>query len=487
VSAVQITPELIRIAWEQGRLGYRMRNSQKILRSCWLKTRERSRKFFVEATRRLGKSSWGLMMLAEDAIQTSAHREFFYAPVGNGLLDYIQPIIKDVFEDCPADLKPKFVAKEFKLLFRNDSEILFRAANLGQADRRRGNKANVAFIDEARDITDLKKLIESVVFPSLFDANDGDKDSGYLIISSTAADTTDHPLHEYRERALVEDWLASIDIEDAHKFDPTVFTRSRIDEWKSETDEISYLREYGCMWVRDGRLVLVPEWKKDFIREVPHSEFFPLLHKYLFLDVGVNDATSVLFAYYDFPNAKLVVEDEIWLTDEEVTTNNIVEMSKQKEKALGYDKMYRRIGDCAAKLTLQDLSSQGLAIGPCQKADLLSMVSKVRMEVNTGRVLVHPRCVKLIACLENGMWNKSHDAFAKSAALRHFDALAALMYGVRHIDITTNPIPADFGAHVTTHFITPEAQLSPNHKVLKAAFNLQKNVGVPSLLTDWKR
>lgn len=480
----RIPSDLLRTAWTTGRLSGMLRNGQKLVRKKWLESKAKQIKTsYLECTRRFGKTTFGLTLLSEDAIKGPNRREIFVAPIGIGLKEYIKKPIAQVYADCPDDLKPDWIAAETKLLFPNNSEIVFRAANLKQATRRRGNAYNNAFIDEARDVDDLEELIEGVIMPTLFDSD------GFLMLSSTPAHSTDHPLHSYREASIADQSYISFTIDDAQKIDPEYFPLEKVQRWKenaAKKSPVHWQREYMCQWVRDTNLTIVPEWKADYIQEVPHDEFFKFHHKYFFLDVGVNDATSVLFGYYDFLKAKAVIEDEIWLVDAEVTTQAIVEQSKQKEIDLKYEKMYRRIGDCAAKLTLQDLSSSGLSIGPCKKTDLFSMVSRMRLWVGAGRILVHPRCTKLIACLENGTWNKDHTAFAKSKALRHFDPLAALMYGCIHIDQQTNPIPANFGISEQTHMILPRKIESKTGETLRKAFGLDRPV-IRRPTQDWRQ
>lgn len=486
MSRPEITPEIINLAWDVGKLSYKLRDSQRVLRQAWLKSKARSKKFLIEATRRLGKSTFALILLVEDALQNPKHANVFFAPVETGLLDYVDPLIRQVIDDAPQELRPRYNASKFSLTFSNGSQILFRGSNNQQHRYRRGNSINLAVIDEARDVDQLSQLIESVVLPSLFSSD------GFLILSSTPADSQDHDLWTYREDARVNNWMISLTINDARQYDPKDFPPERIAQFKKETtDPIAWQREYECRWVRDASLTVVPEWdSKKFVGVYEHDKYFEWLHKYLALDVGVNDATSVLLGWYHFPDAKLFIEDEVWLVDGDVTTQRIIEESKKKEAALGYTKMYRRVGDCAAKLTLQDLSKNGLPILPSQKADLLSMVSTLRLWVQNGRILIHPRCKMLIGCLENGIWNKDKTDFGKSKTFRHFDALAALMYLIRHVDVSTNPVPANFGLDMQTRMFDPFKEMNQPKKVQPVAVtpmrkSIRMNGNSFNPMADW--
>jgi hypothetical protein len=70
------------------------------------------------------------------------------------------------------------------------------------------------------------------------------------------------------------------------------------------------------------------------------------------------------------------------------------------------------------------------------------------------------------------VWNDKRTAFEHSKNFGHFDALAALMYLVRNIDRTYNPIPATFGMTGETHAIElmPKPVTSESGKTIKQIF-----------------
>jgi len=57
--------DMHRLAWSIGRLDYRLRESQKLIKEAWEKSKLTSRKFYIESTRRLGKSSFLLHLMVE--------------------------------------------------------------------------------------------------------------------------------------------------------------------------------------------------------------------------------------------------------------------------------------------------------------------------------------------------------------------------------------------------------------------------------------
>lgn len=377
--------------------------------------------------------------------------------------DYIVPLIDKVFSDCPDDLRP-VLDSHLTLSFPNGSSVIFRGSNNQQHRVRRGNDLQIAAIDEARDVDDLDNLIDSVVIPSLFTT------SGRLIISSTPADTEDHPLHAIKQAAEREGWISHYTIYHAHDFDPEDFPLDRIETWRKETtDQVAWDREYMALWVKDPSKIIIPEWDDAQIGISPRDEYFQFYHKYVAMDLGVRDKTAALFGYYDFKRAKLIIEAEFALKDAEVRTDRISERIKSAERVLEYqvfhdkkdqkyalmkphEKVFRRVADNNNPLLVNDLNTlYSLDFFGTGKDELPAMINVVREWVKDQRILIDPGCKEVIGCLRNAIWDKNKKELARSKTFGHFDALMALVYLVRNVDTHTNPIPQFFGKSWATH------------------------------------
>ena len=439
----------------------------------WMRVASTFLKFYIECCRRFGKSTYGLIWLTEDAIKNPGSVSAFFAPVKEGLKDYILPIIAQTYSDCPDDLRPTLDAS-LTLTYPNGSRIVFRGSNNQQHRVRRGNAFRRVFIDEARDVDDLDNLLESVVIPSLFSTE------GRVLISSTPADNEDHPLRAIMQTAQREGWYFHFDINDAHDYDPEEFPTTRIEQWERETtDKSAWQREYLALWVKDPSKVVIPEWSDVYIQTIPHDEYFPYYHKYSALDSGVADKTAGLLGYYDFKQAKLIIEDEFWLHDSDVRTDKIAELFKTKEQELGYqyihdrnnpayrnlqmhERVYRRIADNDNLILINDLNAiHGMDFAPTRKDELWAQINKVREWVKDGRIIIDKRCQELIGCLRNAVKDKTREKIAKSKIYGHFDALMALVYLLRNVDTGTNPIPKYYGKTWATHAQVPEDASKP--------------------------
>lgn len=449
------------MAWEDGRLNYLLRNTQRKIKQAWHEAMANGfLKFYIEATRRLGKSSLLLMLFTEECRSKPNVKCGFFAPVKDGLLDYVEKLIAITYNDCPDELRPYFDRARFLLRFKHekgDSVIIFRGSNNQQHRVRRGQEFNIAGVDEARDVDNLDELIDSVIVPSLFSTD------GHLIISSTPADTRSHPLFEIRTMAKLEGWFVEIPIMEAHRLDPQVYPLERINKWKDETlkkldGKDRWEREYECKWVVSQRKRAVPEWDTakmvmSFNRD-PYYEFY---HHYLGLDWGYKDFTALIFATLNFRKARLEVDGELTFSGKEVRSDLISERAKLHYKHLYGVQLfdptrfpnvhtYRSVSDSADPILINELNKyDGMNFMPVEKAHTLdAMLQEFRILVMRGKIVVDPRCQLLIHCLENGVWTDKRDKLDQDVLAHHFDHLMALVYLARMIDWEANPIPRDF-------------------------------------------
>jgi hypothetical protein len=267
-------------------------------------------------------------------------------------------------------------------------------------------------------------------------------------------------------------------------------------------DSTTWRREYLCEHITDANLAIISDWKEHYVREIPRDDYYPLYHKYVNMDLGVHDQTAAIFAYYDFKQAKYIIEDEFALSGPSINTHIIQAWLKMKELNLWSNfefrfekdipgdreidavnqlwkerepKVYLRVSDNNNPLLIQDLSYiHGIHFIPTDKGTLPEMVNATKMIVREGAILVHPRCKQTAGSLKYGVWDKNRSKFARSKVYGHFDALAALIYGVRNLDRVTNPIPLNFKVNQDNQIVFPKEQENKSRQTLKDAFGLRR-------------
>jgi hypothetical protein len=420
------------------------------------------RKYVVHSSRRLGKTYLLVILSLIFAINKS-NAQVRYASVSQkAVRKMIFPIFNQIIPYLPKQYKPVWNSLEGAYRLPNGSQIHIAGVNAGKADSLRGTSADLALIDEAAFCDELSYLTESVLMPQLLTVA-----GSRLIMASSSPLSPAHEFAEYIQKARLENAYSSYDIHSGG-YDADV-----VAEFCKEAggaNSTTWRREYLNELITDSELSIIPEWKKDFVQVVAPDEYRHYYHNYEAMDIGVRDMTAVLFAYYDFRQAKLIVEDEFTISGINTTTKNIAKHIDDKEHELGYDKVYRRPADNNNLILLQDLSTDfNKHFFGTTKEELAAMVNEVRLWVGAGRVLVNPKCEQLLGCLEFGVYHDTkRKEFGRSKVYGHFDALAALVYLIRNIDQHTNPVSPTHGYTVNT-FDPKQHEVNAE---LKKIFNL---------------
>lgn len=406
------------------------------------------------------------------------------APTGIELRKITGPIMRTILTDCPLEMRPKWNGQDKVWTLHNESQIHIAGVNSGHEDDLRGTGADLAGVDEGGFVDRIDYLVRSVLMPQTLDRD------GTMLISSTPPPS---PAHDYVSLALECQKEGTYIERDIHSTDYTPAKIARYAKAAGGVGSTTWKREYLSQFVRDSVLAVIPEWDSDvYVREAEPDPRRVYWHQYETLDIGETqmDFQAVLFAFYDFANARLVVEDElIDSTMPRMSTKGLGDSIKVREIELWAEEaeepeppsVYKRIADNNDPQLLVDLAAnQGLPFYPTTKESLAAMVNKVRMWVKDGRIWVHPRCVNLRACLKLGTWKDIkhiNREFIRSRELGHLDALAALIYLVRGVDEGTNPLPAGYGLDPSRQYIPPhllKPPLTPTAKALQGAFGRRK-------------
>jgi hypothetical protein len=475
------------ILWYRGDLSWKLHAGQLKIEDAFQK--RPGNLFVADCARQFGKTVWCAVKDVEFALK----RKKANIRVGTAFLtdleQYIIPAFEWVMEDMPDALRPRWQGQKYRYYFpTTDSEI-----RLVGLDRKpnglRGNKVNRLDLQEAGFISNLKHLYEYVFIPLTTHVPDAE-----IIMTSTQPDSPDHDFNEFCDLAMDQGCYIQLDIDQnpllsqerrdaiALKYAPNIPGASREQLIALGRASIVFQREYLCRRIVDKDKAIVPEWfnSPEFIFDRPKTEYDQFYHRYLWMDIGVQkDLTVVLFVLYDFKGAYAYVEDEIVIRGPKVTTKIIRDAIRAKlEERPEYKKSYRRIADNSHPLLLNDLATDPefpLYFTATDKARLHEMVNELRIFVGARRLKAHPRCTHFIGSMASGIWDKNRKEFARSPIHGHADAIAAAVYGVRNLDLNTNPIPQNYGVDLENSFMAlQKPRLSATAKTLKEAFARRK-------------
>jgi len=205
------------------------------------------------------------------------------------------------------------------------------------------------------------------------------------------------------------------------------------------------------------------------------------------MDVGwAPDLSAVLFGYWHFERALLVIEGEFSIGS--MTTDELAAGIKATEERLWGDywrdklargiyteeaqmRPLRRLSDTALQV-IYDLSKlHGLHFDPISKvkgdgerAFKEAAINQTRQIVKHEQIRISPDCPGLISHLKAGVWNKSHTSYDRIEGFGHFDYIDSLVYLVRNLDRQRDPSPGldpstvTDDTHIRAHRLPPSPE-----------------------------
>lgn len=455
----------------------------------------------------------------------------YLAQFGTSVRGIIAPTIAQLIEDMPEEFRPRFRGNESVEQDKVDHKWHFphptggmstlhaAGANNKHYKALRGPRAHILVEDECGFYDDFED-VQSALRPMLITTG------GSCVYATTPPVTPAHPYEatytglkakgRYIHRTIHNHpRLSEGEIDDLLKREASRRGMT-LEAFKRTT---YYRREFLCMHVVEESRAIIPEWSADAAdcgaEGLPEGTLWgdvltqpakrpQWAETYSFSDFGfTRDPSAVLFGYWDFPAARLVVEDEtppLYRT----RTDKLADAYREKARALwplngpqpyadarpaprppprkdgtpvpqeeyAYWEPACAGGDQGGRgeEVLTELAKEhGLAWRGANKTDLEIRVNEVRRMVAAGKLLVHPRCVHLRKQLSQGLWaDKAKTDFERTPD-GHLDHLAALVDLVSILDRQRNPEPVGYGID-HTNMVTLQSEHSRGRNALDTAF-----------------
>lgn len=454
--------------------------------------------------RRFGKTAKWIIGASQICLRNPGYIGTYATAFQKDIAEIIVPLCNLLLADGPDSLRPKYQGTKQGshegLFFPNGSII--RLVGIDEhPDALRGRFSDFFIISEAGYVRNLEETVRSVILPQF-----QRRPHAFLALESSAPKQAGHDF----ERVFVPD----------AKVRGALCTRT-LDDNKaiSDKDRAKYIREAGgrghptCEreYYNDIRLdtesAVVPEF--DFRRHVVSRETLGPLPEhyqaYVAADPGSRDLFGLVFAYWDFERARLVVQRS-WARRNAPTRKVAAvvaayeyllwgrephpKMDRFLDPGNGWHSLLRgeetefladdlsRICKSGAKFQdkfvqrptspqlstyfrdgkfhvnpahrstdvdprmVQDMSIEyGLLFSPTAKDDAEAQRNVLRDAVHAGKVVFLKDAGPVIDHIQNAEWNEKRTDYERHPVYGHFDCLAALIYLFRNISMQANPNP----------------------------------------------
>lgn len=427
-----------------------------------------ARVFVLCCSRRYGKSTLACALAIGTCIAQPGASVRYAAPTAKMVRSIIEPIMRDLLEDCPAGTKPSYSRQEGVYRFPNGSELHVVGCDNGGHERLRGVSTDLGIVDEAGFVDELTYVVKSILLPQTMTVD------GRLFIPSTPPRSPAHPF-----ATLAEESESKGAYEHRTIYDAPHITDAMRDEYMAESggeDSTDWQREYLARFITDDASAVIPEFSRHEDHVAEAVERPTHFDTYVSMDVGFHDLTVAALGYYDFANARVVVEDEIVCNRMTSVAIDVAVAAKEAE-LWGERPVYMRVVD-APPIVIAELNRDNARPWfPTRKDDKEAQVNALRRTVAEHRIVIHPRCKTIRAHMRHAVWNTNRTQFARvEGQLGHFDGVDACVYLVRNVNRAKNPYPAlSSGVTSATHHIRPGVRgMSDDERQLRSAFGRRR-------------
>jgi PBSX family phage terminase large subunit len=477
-SRVKITKEqAIETAWRRAVLSWLLDSNQKSLYDLFHNNSAKIQTWLL--ARRSGKTHTLCVLAIEYCLKNKGSIVKFVAPNKKQVERNIRPLMTQILESCPDDIKPEYVGKDEIYFFPNGSEIQLCGAEKGNIDSIRGGFAHIAIVDEAQDVSELKYAVNSVLLPTTLTTK------GKVLLSGTPPKNPDHEFVEFIESCEEKQTLIKRTVYDNPRLS-IADIKEQVEAMNGENTE-DFRREFLCEIIKSSSNSVIPEFDDakilQIVKEWNKPDFY---HPYVSMDLGFKDWTVVLFGYYDFFNDKFVIEDEI------VTHGNEMHLYKlgfdilNKEQKLWTNPITNEIIKPKKRVSDHDLiaineikkaTNYKVSFEKAEKAQMVPGINFIRTLINSNKIVISPRCVTLIRHLKHAKWTSSDkEKLGHGADGSHYDAVPTLSYMIRAVDFKANPYPKNYNSPLRNQdaFYVEKPNQVDNVEFYKRMYNIKR-------------
>lgn len=412
--------------WRQADISYKLDSLQKKIREVIYDTP--SDEILILSSRQIGKSFTATCLALEWCLAHPHIIVRILAPTLKQVEDIVADNLGPILEDMPDGLVTRH-----KSSYRwqvGKSSLRLGALERAHVDNNRGGNASLIILEEGGFVSsdDYDYALKSVISPQLL------RSGGRLLHVTSPSEDPGHIIHtEILPKCQLNETAFRYTIHDSPQITPDLLEKAIKRVGGVHTS--AWRREYLAEIIRAEETVIIPHFRKDLhVKEfeIPEQSFWQISIDF----GGVRDKTVALLYTYDFKRNKILWRSER-VFDQNTSTTTIIAKIREMEKGL---EISARFADCPGQLQIDLASIHGYEIQLPVKDDWRAGINSLQVSFGSGQHEIHPDCRFLIQSLESGRFNKQHTDFERNSVLGHCDAIAAMSYGNRMLNLE-NPYP----------------------------------------------
>ena len=419
------TPDLADLRnymWRSGDLSWKLDGLQASIRKAIHDAKAKCA--LILSSRQIGKSFLIVCMALEWLLkhEKMGNRKIarIIAPTLKQCADIVADNLEPIADDAPAGLVER-IKSEYRWKVGKRCELRLGALEREHVNGNRGGNAGLIIYEECGFVRgeDFTYGTKSVLGPQLL------RTGGIELYISSPSEDPEHPLHtEILPRCAELGTAFRYTVHDSPSLTPELI-REAMDRCGGE-DSDSWRREYLAMIIRPRSLVVIPDYDES-IHVRAFTEPVECLWQVTLDWGGVKDMTVALLHTREWIHDVDLVWDELCYPPN-TPTSTIIQGLRDLTSGRQIHAWYADVPG-QLQVDVNDAYQIPLAIPP--KSDWKASVTAMATRFTRRKVLIHPRCLFLRQSCRGGIFNNIRTDFARTPALGHMDALAALMYAIR--------------------------------------------------------
>ena len=314
---------------------------------------------------------------------------------------------------------------ELSIVLKNNSKICLKGADGAGFENLRGAKLNFLVLDEAANIP--QQAWTEVLRPSLADT----KGKALFIGTPKGVGNFLYDLYQEGLDTTNDSWSS-------HTFTTIqggFVDEKEIEEARRDLDKKTFEQEFEATFVTYSGLVYYGFKRSENVKELRFTTPQKMIH--ISIDLNIDPMSAVCFV---IDNNKIIVIDEIEMygsnTDELV---NEIYSRFPGTKIFAYpdpSAKARKTSAIAGRTDISLLANAGIIVkAPNKHMPVRDRINSVNSKLCNGKgergILIHPKCKKLISCLERQIYKPGTSQPDKDSGHDHMND--ALGYGISYL------------------------------------------------------